>query len=1296
MKRKWGLVFLLAVSGLFGFAAEVVNAKLDQPGTLPLGQGVAVDGEFAEGKYLVLGERGLMLPVRGLLKDAGTVLVRVKLLPTREPLIVPRYLVTLRTASRLSAGFVFFPQDRQLQFGFGDRDRQFHHRFKEKLEFNRDYTLAFTYDGTAVRIFLDGRMAAEYPQPLPVEAEVRNINLGPYKDGWNAPKNWGNDTLFSEVRVWDKALTPAEIAELSGVKFTPLTETRPAALTVPARHGVVPAIDGELTEETWKFAASMPRLIYGNFPEKSGSLPPHGFKVTYDDKNFYCAFTTAFPGGAPLRQGNLRTQESEPEVWGSESFELYLEVGKNLYRFAGNVAGGTTEWRGVDARWDGAWEYKTILKMRIDDSLLWSGEIAIPWSTLELSGPPREGIGFNFCRSWKLPEVGTHSSLNYNGKQYDENLVKLTFGPAPTLQILDQNDPGTGEYTEEFALGSVAGGKVNYTLALAKLDGSAEPLELFNRDFTLQPGEYFTEKLTNRIMASGYDCLLYTLSSGGKIAMREIVPFKLSEDYLSLQKLFLQEKLLIRLKPAMLKNKFGSEFIPELRLTGPDGKVLYRQSAAGGSIEIPFARANTTGNCVLELLNPADGTVLNTRDFQYPGIGEWEKVVFDNRIIPPFTALKTQTAAQGMTGAMWNRVYTWNHSLFPTQIVSAGTPLLAAPVILEVSGKPVSEAQFRPGTIADYRTEFTATARDAVCKVENSGWIEYDGVSWNEVSVTAEQPLENIRLKIALPRTLGKYIHACGVGNWASQITAPVGDEKRALPFQPVVWLGMEDKGLCFFTESRATWSSPVQQSYVLDPVGDTLVLQVELAPQLAAGKTLKFGFGLLASPVRPLPANYPLNTFSWNYCTPLNRSGQVPVNAIAYIANQSAGDLGSFFGDQNTPECRSSLEGNRKAAKAALADGSRPVPYTCARYLSVRYPEMAAFKDEWEILPEIAMDYDHTGHFVYDCCPTTGASAFFALHAAGMFKAIPELRGMYFDFGNAGECNNELHGCSQRYPLLAQREFYRRIALAQLDAGIQDPVIVVHNTDKLLLPAFTFATHLLNGERVRQASSSILHNKKDILDSYELPVFASELATLPFGIANSVYMPFDRLSERFGGDEEDEPYKFRMTKAAMAATLIHNTVPCLWRMHYGIFDKLLRHYARFEVPEAHFFGYWENPVKVIEGQDVYVSVYRHKNADRALLVIGHVGKPHTDQDITLELDPAKLKLHDLHHAVDLMTAPDPDYEWLLQRRREKNVPAVRAPLALGDFGSKIIAFDGKILKMKLAFHSFAIVELTE
>ncbi len=162
------------------------------------------------------------------------------------------------------------------------------------------------------------------------------------------------------------------------------------------------------------------------------------------------------------------------------------------------------------------------------------------------------------------------------------------------------------------------------------------------------------------------------------------------------------------------------------------------------------------------------------------------------------------------------------------------------------------------------------------------------------------------------------------------------------------------------------------------------------------------------------------------------------------------------------------------------------------------------------------------------------------------------------------------------------------------------------------------FATHLFNGEHIRQSSSSLLHNGKDILDSYPLAMFALELNSMTFGLTSSAYLPADVLAKKFGGGQEDsELYSLRMTRAMLAGVLVHNSISALNRCHHGIFDKITRIYSAFGVPQATFYGYYrpENPATVLEGNDVYVSVYRHASDNRLLAVISHLGKERARPD---------------------------------------------------------------------------------
>ncbi len=1290
-------MLLVLMTALTLAAAETLNLKFDQPQNITLGNAtVAIDGEFTPDGFLAYGENGISLPAAGLVGEAGTVLFKFKMSEFKEPVLVPRYLLTLRTNSRLMLGFYTFTNSPLLHFNFTDMTNKYYFKTEKNLVPGQIYQAAFTWDGTTVRVYLDGLLMAEAKQPVAVE-KVSKLNIGPYKDGWIAPKPWGNDCFIGELKTWNHALTSDEILAASGIKPKLLSDNYPLQLTVPRLTAAPPVLDGELNDPAWQNASGMIGLIHGKEFNKSWDLPPHSFKLMYDKDNLYLGFDTLFPGRVPIKAGAPRG-DSEPEVWGDESFELYLQVNDVLYRFGGNVAGGFTEWRGTDSAWNGSWTYKTSLKMRIDDCQLWQGEVAIPWTTLGLNAPPATPVKFNFCRTWRLPETGTHSSTSEDGSYAKvERFPELRFADtAPALQVLAQNNPDSGKFEQKIQLASARNGKVDYRLQLAKADGSAAPLTVLNKSYTLTSGKPATDDIVVPLTQTGYDRMIFSLSQGKELLMQEIMPFQLNEEYVLVSPQFLKEKIYLTVKQDMLKGKFGPDFAARVRITGPAGQAIYNEAIkSADETPVTFVRANPAGPYKIELLNSGSSEVVFSRVLNYPGIGEWEKLSFDNRIIAPFTALKVDSSTAALNVNMWGRNYQWHDQLFPTQITTQNQPLLSAPVTLEIGGKPVAKAQLKPGTSADHRAELTATARNSDYQVNSESWIEYDGIQWNQVKIQALNNLQDIKIKIEIPAALVKYLHTSDGFAWGTKLTEAVNEGTRAFRFYPVVWLGMEDKGLCFFAESRATWTSPANQTYRIIKNNATVVLEVNLAAGLKKGEEFAFDFGLLATPVKPLPKNYPLNTFSYHFAAPLNRPGQIPTSDV--MLADAGGELGAFFGDLPTPENCINGKYMTESIRKSQEFGGRAVPYACDRYLSDEYPEVAAFADEWKISPDQTLDYMRDGRkfFLYDCCPTTGANAFYMYKFKQMLERYKP-NGIYFDFGIVPVCSNTKHGCNQRTPLLAQREFYRRILLTQLDAGIKEPVIVLHNTDSIQLPATTFVTHLFNGEHIRQASSTLLHNGKDILDNYDLPMWASELNSLPFGLTNSVYLPVDNLMPQYGGGKETESlYKFRQTKAGMAATLIHNTMPALLRCHFGIYDKLIRFYHEFNVPEAKFHGYWQKPAVVKKGQNVFVSVYRHAGEPRILAVIGHVSKSHEDQELEIEFDSAMLGVGPLNNAIDKMTAPDPAYADLEKRLKEHNVLLNRTPLELGDFGSEIISINNNVLKMKLKHHSFAIIELS-
>jgi len=1054
-------------------------------------------------------------------------------------------------------------------------------------------------------------------------------------------------------------------------------------------EGLPPIVaDGKLDEKAWDFASSMPQLIRGNAKMSlSGELPPHAFRLAYDDENLYLAFTTVFPGRVSYVEGLPRTEGTEPEVWGTESWEFNFALNGHTYRFGANVAGGTTEWRDGDAKWNGKWKYASSRAMRIDDTVLWTGEAVIPWSTLDHEVPPTpsETIEFNPCRTWTLSTFSGISSLEATGRTYGRNATTPTgkFGPTAAYQLKKRTDPADGEYAAEFQLAASHDAKVTYEVLLVKLDDS-EKKTVFSKTYDMKAGQTLDDSLKISTLEPGFQAIMHILRENGNVVMRETVQYELSKEVVRVTTFYLKD---------FIRLKFKKPFNGRIILTGPGGKTLLDEPSAGKDCEVKFAKTNPAGKYVLKLVDASGATTVD-EELEYPGLGDWAKQDFhEDWILPPFTPMTEKTGENSLQAAMYARVYSWEKSYLPSSITARGAELLAEPVEILIDGVAIRPSVFTTGLAKPHRAEFTAEG-DGVAL---AGWIEYDGTQFNRVTLLPKGCGE-VKIRFAMPACIAKFLHASPNSTaWGAKRTEKVMPGRKFLGAFPTVWLGDEEKGLTFFFETRANWTTDSKKTYTLERSSadsNKVYLTVNVADTLKAGEPFTFEFGLLATPIRPLASNYPFNTLGDSYFSKFNRPGRRPtcyVSELTADCSKKGSDLGSSFGDLDTKAGRIRDENIRMILKKyEEGTGSMPIAYTCSRHLSVYYPEVAAFLPSWTFKPEIGMDYSNTGHFVYDLCPTTMGNDMFIYIYKHQLKRYPQLRGIYLDFGTVRQCSNEDHGCREKTPLLGMREFYRRLNVAQIEAGVKEPIVVIHNTDYLQPPAMAFVSHLLNGEHIRQASSPLLHDKKDILDSYDIEMWASELSTMPWGIANSCYFPTDTLSAKNGGDETNDAYKFRMWRAQIGPCLVHNTIPAMWRGHLGFFDKLIRHLDGFGVDKAEFTGYWKNPAKVLKGKGVYVSTW--KKDGKILACVAHIAREHLGQDI--EIDFSAVLDAPIASATDKFTSPDPDYNWMIERRKQLDIYWTRVPLEWGDVGTRVNGFDGKVLKYHLPFHSFGLVEL--
>lgn len=1327
-----GMFFLTFAGGQNEVPSLAVT--LDRTKTIQVeDQEIKIDGTFVTAqdgrKGLAFGgkQNRLIIPAFEAAGDTGTIIFTFMTRPVKPGNISTvscgRSILALRGIGRQTVAFYQLPNHEILYFAFKNYNEPQSLNSIEPIEFNRWYQAACTWDGTTVRFFLDGVLQGQTPQPyVPEFTKSCRFYFGPYIDNCTNPPSWDEDScIIRDIKVYKKALSPEKILAAAGIKALDASKQYKPFLAVP-QTAAAPAIDGKLDDQAWQYAASMITLIDGQKPDESLSYKDNNPKFCHDGKNLYIGFQAVFPGTYKINGGEPRGADKEADVWGEESFELWFDINDKLYRWGGNVAGGYCECIFPDSSFNGKWQYQVSLSTSIDDSRLWQGEICIPFETIGINSPVGKEIKANFCRTWlgfgRIGLTALTGTENYLEKDLFATL-KIS-GDNCAFQEIKINNPNDGILAQKVQFFSAANTNFDYTVTLLSSIGAAPQQALINKTVTLKSGQAKKTDFNGTIANNCYDRLLFQVRNkdNSALLMQQVVPFKLGDNYLEVIPAFGSAKVFIKPRYKSLSGKTGGNPVM-VEIVSPADKIVFSRTVSSDEeLALPFARDNQPGiykAAIYSVINHKK-KIFSAKSFVYPGIEPWEKTIPEERVLPPFEPMTVKKHGKSIDIGMWGRVYKYDNSPLPAEIIALRQPVLNA-AALYVNGSKVTYP-LKITESVPYRVELEGGIKTEGYDLDQKSWMEYDGFLWNSIKLKAKKDISGICLKIAIPEAAAKFLHVTKSGFGAGGRLTEMLDKNFALAFWPFVWIGDYEHGLCWFAESDSAWKPSDAAPIKIVKAGKQTVLTIDFADKLTKGQDIKLEFGLIATPVKPLPKNYPLNMFGDYWAVHLNRKlPRTPVTANALIINAGAGE--GFY--DLPPDAAAPTPAKTRLLKAiAASNNANCFPYQSAIMIPEEYPAVKANFQEWQIGPANHLSYKYkesdTKSFTwYYLCPSSHAADYYLYRFKELVKDL-KLKGIYFDFGTVVACNNHYHGCQGGYTIRSKREFYKRIAGILADANNGEYTIVVHNSESVQIPVFTFATHFLNGEGLRQASSATFHFGKDLLDTYTIVDFASEHSSLPWGVTSSIYVPADPLAPQFGGDKEGGPgpqelYRFRMTKAVMAGSLIHDTIPSQARLHYGWFDKVIRFYQDFGVPQAEFMPYWRNGkyVRLVKGKDIYISFYYRKDKKEILAVISHVAKEHLDQEVVLAFNPAAFGLKKLISATELLSSPDPEYQSLYNEKSDPklagsddiataellNLPnRMRNPVELGDFGVEFEGLDNNQIRLKLKHHSVALVKI--
>lgn len=576
-------------------------------------------------------------------------------------------------------------------------------------------------------------------------------------------------------------------------------------------------------------------------------------------------------------------------------------------------------------------------------------------------------------------------------------------------------------------------------------------------------------------------------------------------------------------------------------------------------------------------------------------------------VLPPWTPMELH----GTTVRCWGREYDFAQGPLPSGIVSGGEQLLTGPISLSVTagGKAVVWQVDGPrSTLSEAGTRVDQQGRlssDSIeCRVDS--WCEYDGLLWTEISAQHAADVQRVSVEIPVRAPRAIYRHRYGAAWNTSEVTGnlPEGTgvvEKSA--FIPFYWLGDNDRGLFWFTESDEMWPNRAAENAVeVERRGDTVILRLNV---LVEGQTLpdgwKLAFGLQATPVKPIPRD-------WRR----HRLGPGRPSTVSIIWPTPERDSLKYFGYPEATE----PEVFQARVDGLHGQGIKVVPYLCLTYVSEAAPEWTFFRDGWAMGPVDAGSGDvaRYGAGFAQASPLGEDYADFIIWKSREFIEQYGIDGLYHDqthpYTSARlEAGVGYERDGKRYPtfpLLAFRDLYRRM-YAVIKSRAEETFTMAHMSGKVSIPILAYDDSYLDGEHFRGLI------KDSYMDLFSLDTFRAEFMGRQWGI-----MPYFLPEFRPPYDTQVEP-----TRGLMGLLMIHDVnVWAIW-CNADVINEAFAALDEFGYVDADFIPYFDpDPPAATELQDVYASAYRR--ADGAvLLIVANVGRE--DRDGLLSINCKRL-----------------------------------------------------------------------
>lgn len=572
-------------------------------------------------------------------------------------------------------------------------------------------------------------------------------------------------------------------------------------------------------------------------------------------------------------------------------------------------------------------------------------------------------------------------------------------------------------------------------------------------------------------------------------------------------------------------------------------------------------------------------------------------------------------------GQVWGREYDFSGSGLVDAVSAGGRQLLRGAVRLEYaagteSGQmdlaPARVVQAAPGRVGFVRS-------GAMARLE--GRLEYDGFLWCTLTVPVPPGLRRLQLVVPMSDEAEAVHYVDAVADTrrirpitycTRQLDAGPGELFRA-EYATHLWLGSTRAGLQFCSESEENCHPYGRDDLfriIRTAAGVDLVITLVDAPLPAAAPAeLVYRFGLMATPVKPLPAGWRADMLSSQYET---LTGEARGSTLVYWPEWAAITL-----DPEPTRAREP-ERLRRLIEADRAAGRRIVPYWDRRHLPISQngvvnPDALAVYEAWSPQPQ----RPRSGRFDWMRAEGSGFYDYLVWGVDRWNTHLGVMDGVYMDemildpnINPAQQAGFTDFAGERRptYPLLGDRDLYKRIQhVVRVRNGGRPSWSIAHMSGTHMLPLLSHFTVFLTAEHLY---SGYFHSQPERLPpesdrlyyySYALPMelVKYELFHRQWG-AVMAFLPCLK--------NQREIMELPVPTRDMLSRTLHADVIYwpLWCNREEIY-KVQRFRRDFDIGAAmvEFTPYWENETVLSDDPEIPFSYYR--NGDDYLLIVSNL-----------------------------------------------------------------------------------------